>query len=229
MSLDVAPEVAELLSDEQLTSVAQQVASGEAPCIRCGGRIEPKLGEASVVLVVDPAPRRAAVRVSHAGCGPSVVTEAQLPGPGEARLADRWAAFVLPDLPFVAMQAVAGVWTGEREPALITMLRELGFEAAREALDSDLFATGVGPPPRARGLGLGIDAEDLLIRLASGDTLETLPGIATAQWGDLLAARGGALIAIGASLGLPDEGGIGFDELLPSLLDRAVAAWVPLS
>lgn len=101
------------------------------------------------------------LRVSHAGCGPSLVAEAELPGPGEARLAERWAAFLLPRVPLVALQAVAGVWTGEREPALFSMLRGLGFESAREALDSDLFATGVGSAPRASGLALAVDGADL--------------------------------------------------------------------
>ena len=35
-------------------------------------------------------------------------------------------------------------------------------------------------------------------------------------------------MAIGPTLGLPESGGIGFDELLPALLDRAIAAWVGL-
>jgi len=229
LTLAVAPQVEELLSDEQLASVEAQVATGEAPCIRCGQAIDPELDEASVVLVVDSGPRRAAVHVSHAGCGPSIVAEAELPGPGEARLAERWAAFVLPRVPLVALQAVAGVWTGEREPALFSMLRGLGFESAREALDSDLFATGVGPAPRASGLTLAVEGRDLELRLDSGETLESLPGIAAGRWAEQVEERGGALIAVGAALDLPSEGGIAFEAVLPNLLERAVAAWVPLA
>ena len=61
----------------------------------------------------------------------------------------------------MVLQADAGVWADEGRPALIAMLRGLGFDDAREAFDSDLFATGVGAPPRAGGLELvatGADA-----------------------------------------------------------------------
>lgn len=232
MSLAAAPEVRELLSDEQIAAVEVQVASGEAPCMRCGEPIDPEISEASVVLIVDPRPRRAAVRVSHTGCGPSLVVTAELPGPGDARLAERWASFVLPGSPLVpvlVLQADAGVWTDEERPALISMLRDLGFDRAREAFDSNVFATGVGSPPRADGLTLIADGADLLVRLASGEALEVLPGAVAADWGEALARRGGALVAVGPGLGLPSEGGIGFDELLPTLLERAVAAWVRLA
>lgn len=48
---------------------------------------------------------------------------------------------------------------------------------------------------------------------------------------ELLSERGGALVAIGSTLGLPlpEERGISFDELLPVLLERSVAAFVPLA
>lgn len=229
MTLSVSPEVRELLSDEQIAAVAVQVETGEAPCLRCGERIDPGLSEASVVLMVDPRPRRAAVRVSHTGCGPSIVAEAELPGPADARLAERWAAFVLPGVPLVVLQADAAVWTGEERPALIGMLRELGFEGARESFDSDLFATGVGAPGRAEGLELVVSDADLLVRLAGGEDLEVLPGIVEGAWGALARERRGALLAIGPSLGLPTEGSVAFDGLLTVLLDRAVAAWVPLA
>ena len=229
MPLSLAPQVEELLSDEQIAAVDVQVASGEAPCVRCGETIDPDLGAASVVLIVDPAPRRAAVRVSHAGCGPSVVAEAELPGPADARLAERWAAFELPGLALAALQSDAGVWIGEQRPALIGMLEKLGFDAAREALDSDLFATGVGAPPVASGLELAADGDDLLIRLAPDTVIEALPGLMRGRWSDLARERRGALIAVGPALGIPTEGGIGFDEVLPALLERAVAAFVPLA
>lgn len=228
MTLAVAPQVRELLSDAQIAAVEVQVETGEAPCLRCGDAIDPELGEASVVLIVDPGPRRAAVRVTHAGCGPSVVTEAELPDPGDARLAERWAAFVLPGVPVAVLQADAGVWAGEDRPALIEMLRALGFEGAREAFDSNLFATGVGAPPTATGLELLLNGADLVVRMDDGEPLEVLPEIASGQWAELLSAKGGALIAIGPSLALPTGGAIAFDALLPTLLDRAVAAWVPL-
>lgn len=228
MTLAVAPEVRELLSDEQIAAVAIQVETGEAPCLRCGETIDPELGEASVVLMVDPGPRRGAVRVSHLACGPSVVAEAELPGPADARLAERWAGFVLPGVPLVVLQADAAIWTGEERPALIGMLRKLGFEAARESFDSDLFATGVGAPARADGLELVAAGADLLMRLSGGEDLEVLPGIVEGAWAELCTAKGGALLAIGPSLGLPTEGSIAFDALLPVLLERAVAAWLPL-
>lgn len=177
---------------------------------------------------MDPGPRRATVRVTHAGCGPSVVTEAELPDPGDARLAERWAAFVLPGVPVAVLQADAGVWAGEDRPALIEMLHALGFEGAREAFDSDLFATGVGSPPIATGVELLLNGADLVVRMNDGEPLEVLPEIASGQWAELFSAKGGALIAIGPSLALPTGGAIAFDALLPTLLDRAVAAWVPL-
>ncbi len=226
MSLTVAPEVRELLSDPQIEAVARQVETGEAPCVRCGEPIDPGLGGTSVVLIVDPGPRRAAVRVSHEGCGPSIVTEASLPGPVAARLAERWAAFTLPRVPLVVLQADAAVWTDEDRPALMAMLRDLGFDDAREAFDSDLFATGVGAPPVARGIGLAAAGDDLEVRLADGTGLEALPGLFGGDWAASAEGLGGALLAIGPTLGLPDSGGIGFDELLPVLLDRAIAAWV---
>lgn len=229
MTLTLAPEVEELLSDEQIAAIEVQVETGEAQCIRCGETIDPELSEASVVLMVDPAPRRAAVRVSHAACGPSVVTKADLPGPADARLAERWAAFELPGLALAVLQSDAGVWTSEQQPALVGMLRDLGFDRAREALDSDLFATGVGAPPVASGVELAAEGDDLLIKLASGDVLELLPGLMAGRWVDLVRERGGALIAVGPALGIPTEGGIGFEELLPALLDRAVAAFVLLA
>lgn len=228
MTLEIAPQVRELLSDEQIAAVDLQVETGQAPCVLCGEPIDPELGAASVVLIVDPGPRRAAARVSHVGCGPSVVTEAQLPEPGDARLAERWASFVLPGVPVIVLQADAAIWTGEREPALLTMLRDLGFERGREAFDSELFATGVGPPPRTDALRLGLNGEDLVLSLVAAEALEVLPGIATGQWGALLTERKGALIAVGSDLGLPDSGGIAFDDLLPVLLERTLAAWVTL-
>ncbi len=229
MTLLVDPQVKELLSDEQLAAVEVQVATGEAPCIRCGETIDPELSEAAVVLIVDPKERRAAVRVSHEGCGPSVVTEAELPGPADARLAERWAAFELPGLAFAALQSDAAVWTGEQRPALVEMLTDLGFDKAREAFDSDLFATGVGTAPIATGVELVAAGPDLEIRLESGDVLESLPGLAEGRWLQNASERGGALIAIGPALGIPLEGGVAFEELLPALLDRAVAAFVPLA
>jgi len=229
LTLAVAPQVRELLSDEQIAAVELQVATGEAPCLRCGETIDPDLAEASVVLIVDPAPRRAAVRVSHAGCGPSLVAEAELPGPADARLAERWASFVLPGVPLVVLQADAGVWADESRPALIAMLRGLGFDDAREAFDSDLFATGVGAPPRAGGLELVATGDDAAIRRADGEVLEELPGLIAGSWAELALSSGGALIAIGSTLGLPADGAIGFDALLAVLLERAVAAWVPLA
>lgn len=231
MTLELAPQVREMLSDEQIAAVQVQVDSGEAPCLRCGERIDPAAEQAaSVLLIVDPAERRAAVRVSHAGCGPSVVAEAELPGPTDARLAERWVSFVLPGVPLVALQADAGVWTGEHQPALMTMLEALGFDSAREAFDSDLFATGVGAPPTADGLELIRDGADLVIGLRDGDALEVLPDILGGPWGELLDERGGALVAIGPTLGLPKPGeeGIGFDQLLVVLVERAVAAFVRL-
>lgn len=229
MSLTVAPEVQELLSDAQIEAVEVQVRTGRAPCLRCGGAIDPSLGDAAVILIVDPSPRRAAVRVSHEGCGPSVVAEAALPGPAEARLAERWASFVLPAVPLVVLQSDAAVWADEHGPALTAMLRGLGFEDAREAFDSDLFASGVGAPPRGRGIGLVALGADLGLRLADGQEIEALPGVLTGVWAELARSRAGALVAIGPTLGLPEEGGIGFDELLPVLLDRTVAAWLPLT
>ena len=229
MSLLVAAEVKELLSDEQLAAIEVQVETGEAPCIRCEETIDPELSDATVVLIVDSGSRRAAVRVSHEGCGPSTVIDAELPEPADARLAERWAAFELPGLAFAALQAVAGVWTDEERPALVGMLIDLGFDDAREAFDSDLFATGVGSPPAAAGVELHITAGEVEIRLSSGDVLESLPGLDSGRWADLVRERGGALIAIGPALGIPTEGGVGFEELFPALLDRAVAAFVPLA
>lgn len=229
MSFVVAPEVGELLSDEQLLAVEAQVATGEAPCIHCGETIDPEISDATVILIVDPASRRAAVRVSHGACGDSIVTEAELPGPADARLAERWAAFELPGLAFAVLQSDAGVWTGEERPALVEMLTDLGFDGAREAFDSDLFATGVGAPPVAAGVELVAAGEEIDIRLSSGDVLETLPGLAVGRWIELAGERGGALIAIGPTLGIPSEGGVGFEELLPAMLERAVAAFVPLA
>ncbi len=229
MTLALAPEVRELLSDAQIEAVDVQVRTGEAPCIRCGETIDPELSTATVVLIVDPGPRRAAVRVSHESCGPSIVTEAELPGPAEARLAERWASFVLPTVPLVVLQSDAAVWTDERQPALTTMLRGLGFEAAREAFDSDLFASGVGAPPIASGVELAPNGVDLSIRLDEGQEIEVLPGVLAGEWAQLARGRHGALVAIGSALGLPTEGGIALGELMPVLLDRAVAAWLPMT
>lgn len=229
MTLELAPQVRELLSDEQIAAVQIQVDSGEAPCLRCGETIDPALEKASVVLIVDPGPRRAAVRVSHPGCGPSVVAEAELPGPADARLAERWASFVLPGVALLVLQSDAAVWTGEEQPALTSLLRSLGFDASREAFDSNLFATGVGDSPRASGLELVAEGNDLLVRLSGGETLEVLPELMAGQWADVARSNGGALVAIGPTLAVPREGRIGFDELLPVLLERALAAFVALA
>lgn len=163
------------------------------------------------------------------------MVEASLPAPSDDRLAARWASFVLPGTPVLVMEAEAGTWMAEDRPALFELLRRLGFEPAREGLDSELFPTGVGEPPRAPGLLLRHSGDDLRLELSRGaddapvHTLETFPGAASGHWMDRVADRGGALVIVGGALGLPGEGGIGFDELLPALLERGLGAWVELA
>lgn len=231
MRLEVAPEVAELLSDEQLGHLRAQAESGEAAlCVRCEEVIEPEPDEpATLVLVSDPQSRRAAAQLSHAACGPSAVVEGAVPEPGHARLAWRWATFVLPRVPLVVLETRGGAWTDEEQPALMRMLEGLGFEPAGRAFDSDLFATGQGAAPRADELVLSVDRQDLIVRSEAGDVLDVLPGAVAGPWGDLLAGSYGALVAISDIAGLPEEGQpLAFDELLPRLLERGLAAWVGL-
>ncbi len=237
MEVEISAPVRELLSDEQIASVELQAGSGAAPCIHCGETIDPELSAIAVVMLVDPRRRRAAVRLAHGGCGESRVFDAELPGPGpgtgsaEARLAERWAAFVLPRVPLLVLQARADVWTDEERPALLEMLGSLGFESARELLDSDLFATGVGGPPQARGLELRIEGEDAALVLADGTVLETLPGALAGELGGLTTERGGAAVAIGVEIGLPGPDSdriLTFETVLPGLLERAIGAFVSL-
>lgn len=229
-SIHAAPEVRELLSDEQLEAVDLQAAGGEAPCMHCGEAIDPSLGPAEVLLLVDSGRRRAAVRLSHGGCGMSAVVEAEIEEPSPARLAERWAAFPLPRVPVIVLQARADVWADEERPALMRMLGELGFEGAREALDSELFATGVGAPPSTQALSLRITGNDLALVLAEGTVLETLPGAAVDPLLGQVTEIGGAVFLIGSELGLPEDGDglLTFEELLPVLLERAIGAFVPL-
>ena len=234
MEIDLAPEVRELLSDEQIAAVEADVRSTDTPCIHCGEPIDQELSDAAVVMLVDADRRRAAVRVAHAHCGDSAVLAADLPEPPDARLAERWAGFVLPRVPLLVLQARADLWADEQRPALLGMLESLGFEAARELLDSDLFATGVGEPPRARGLSArpSADGMDLDLVLTDGTVIETLPGAFREGLGDLIRERGGVALVLGTGLGLPepDTGpGVAFDALLPALLDRAIGAFVPLA
>ena len=229
----IADVVVELLSDEQLASVEAQARSGRAACVYCGATVDPELSDAAVVMLVDEARRRAAVRIAHPGCGDSDVLAADLGGaPAEARLAERWAAFVLPRVPVIVLEARAAVWADESGPALLQMLRGLGFEGARELFDSDLFATGVGAPPIARGLMAEIVDHDAVLTLAGGTVLETLPGAMDGGLAKLTAERGGLAVVIGTELGLPDPAApepLSFERLLPVLFDRAVGALVPLS
>ncbi|CAN5556249.1 hypothetical protein BH10ACT11_BH10ACT11_16660 [soil metagenome] len=110
------------------------------------------------------------------------------------------------------------------------MLEGFGFSEATEAFDSDLFATGERPAPTASSLALVTDGSDLHLRIDSGETLETLPGAAVSDWGELIAKRGGALVAVSDAAGLSDdETPLAFDELLPRLLERGLAAFVPLA
>ena len=233
MQVVVDDAVLELLSDEQVTAVQAQAVSGTAVCVHCGEPIDPELSDAAVVMFVDAARRRAAVRVAHAGCGDSEVLAADLDGPPpEARLAERWAAFMLPRVPVLVLEARASVWVDEQGPALLEMLRGLGFEGSRELFDSDLFATGVGSPPLARGLSARADGADAVLALADGTVLETLPGALAGGIGEVVAERGGLALAIGTGLGLPDPEEprpLSFEGLLPVLFDRAIGAFVPLA
>lgn len=229
MQLEVAPQVAELLSDEQLGHLHAQAASGEpALCVRCEQVIEPEPEEvATLVLVSDPVSRRAAAQLSHEACGPSAVLRGEVPDPGYARLAWRWATFVLPRVPLVVLETQGGAWTDEEQPALLRMLEGIGFRPAKEAFDSSLFATGDGAVPRAEDLSLSRQGDELIVRTAAGDVLDSLPGAAAGAWADLLAESGGALVAVSDNASLPESGQpLAFDELLPRLLERGIAAWV---
>lgn len=232
MAIEISAPVRELLSDEQIAAVELQAGSGAAACIHCGETIDPELSEIAVVMLVDPRRRRAAVRLAHGGCGESEVLHAEIADPSAARLAERWAAFVLPRVPLLVLQARADVWTDEQRPALLEMLGGLGFESARELLDSDLFATGVGGPPQAQGLELQIDGDDAALVLADGTVLETLPGALAGEIGGLTRERGGVAVAIGLEIGLPEPAGdriLTFETVLPGLLERAIGAFVPLA
>lgn len=229
MQLEVAPQVAELLSDEQLSHLHAQAASGEAAlCVRCDQVIEPDADElATLVLVSDPETRRAAAQLSHAACGPSAVVEGEVADPGYARLAWRWATFVLPRVPLVVLETQGGAWTDEEQPALLRMLEDLGFAEASVAFDSSLFATGKGEPPRAQALAISIEGTEVIIRTTDGDVLDTLPGAYEGEWARLVAESGGALVAVSDAAALPEAGEpLAFDLVLPRLLERGIAAWV---
>lgn len=232
MKLEVAPEVAELLSDEQLGHLRAQASSGEpALCVRCEAVIEPDpASEATLVLVADPERGRAAAQLSHAGCGPSAVVRGEVPEPGYARLAWRWATFVLPRVPVVVLETQGGAWTDEEEPALMRMLEGAGFAPATIAFDSSLFATGEGEAPRAPEIVLSVEDRSLIVRTAAGDILDELPEAVQGHWGDLLLESGGALVAVSDAAALPEAGEpLSFDDLQPRLLERGVAAWVELA
>ena len=222
----------ELLSDEQIATAELLARSGDAVCLGCGTTLDPSVSDAAVVLLVDESRRRAAVRVAHPGCLESAVVTADLDDPpGPARMAERWAAFVLPRVPLLVLETRADIWTSEDRPALHEMLIELGFEPARELLDSDLFATGVGKPPTARGLTITPREADAILALDRGAVLETLPGALAGGLGDLAAERGGVAVALGVGLGLPDGSSsapLTFEELLPALLDRGLGAFLPI-
>jgi len=227
--LEVAPQVAELLSDEQLSHLHAQAASGEpALCVRCEQVIEPHPDEiATLVLVSDPQTRGAAAQLSHEACGPSDVVQGEVPDPGYARLAWRWATFVLPRVPLVVLETQGGAWTDEAQPALLRMLESLGFGPAADAFDSSLFATGEGEVPRAETLVLSIEGDEVIIRTDRGDVLETLPGAFEGEWARLVSELGGALVAVSDAAALPESGEpLAFEVVLPRLLERGIAAWV---
>lgn len=229
MQLEVAPQVAELLSDEQLSHLHAQATSGEpALCVRCGEVIEPDPEEiATLVLVSDPRTRRAAAQLSHEACGPSAAVEGDVPDPSHARLAWRWATFVLPRVPLVVLETQGGAWTDEAQPALLRMLESHGFGPARDAFDSSLFATGTGEVPRAKALSLSTERDEVVIRTDAGDVLDILPGAFEGEWARLVTWLGGALVAVSDAAALPEPGDpLAFEDLLPRLLDRGVAAWV---
>lgn len=222
----IAPAVAELLSDAQLDAVAAAVEGSQAECFHCNELI-PESERAAVLLFVDPSSRGAAVRVCHAGCGESSVRQAAVGGPGPARLARRWAGFLLPGCPVLVLEAEASVWTDEEAPALVRMLQRLGFEPARAGLDSELFATGRGPAPTARGMRFTWNRERLELELAGGESLESFPGPLEPALLDAMERAGGALVIVASDLGIPLDEPLGLEEILPTLLDRAVGAFVP--
>ncbi|UJA19803.1 hypothetical protein HJD18_05995 [Thermoleophilia bacterium SCSIO 60948] len=227
--LSVAPQVVELLSDEQIESVRTQAASGGAPCLHCGADID---GDAALVLVVDSARRRVAARLSHPGCGPSDVIEGEIADPSDARIAARWASFTMPGVPLLVLEPSGGVWTDEERPAILRMLERLGFGPARDALDSELFATGTGPPPRSDRLTLtrrGPDRADLALILDSDEELELLPGAAHGDWIALGEDRRGALVLAAEGLGIDAGRPLALETLLPDLIERGLAAWVELA
>lgn len=232
MRLEVAPQVAELLSDEQLAHLHAQAESGEpALCVRCESVIEPEPSEvATLVLVSDPVSRRAAAQLSHEACGPSAIVEGEVPDPGYARLAWRWATFVLPRVPLIVLETQGGAWTDEEQPALLRMLEAVGFADARSAFDSNLFATGEGEPPRTQDVVLSRQDNELIIRTTDGDVLDSLPGALDGHWAEIVLEAKGALVAVSDSVGLPEAGQpLAFEDLLPHLLERGVAAWVRLA
>lgn len=223
--LAVAPQVVELLSDEQIESVRTQAAGGGAPCLHCGSAID---GDAALVLVVDSARRRVAARLSHPGCGPSDVIEGEIADPAEARIAARWASFTMPGVPLLVLEPSGGVWTDEERPAILRMLERLGFGAARNALDSELFATGSGPAPVSERLALVRRGSDLVLFLDGEEKLELLPGALEGSWAELAERTGGALVIAAEGLGIDADAPLALEALLPALLGRGVAAWLEL-
>lgn len=226
MEIDVAPQVGELLSDEQLDSVRSQAESGRARCLNCA---TPVARQAALVLVVDSDRRRVAARLAHPGCCASRVIEAELGDPPEARLAYRWATFSLPGVALLVLESRGGVWTDEQRPAILRMLERLGFESARIALDSRLFLTGEQDVPRAPELILRPLGEDLAVELAGGEQLDLLPSAAAGAWWAQAQEAAGALVVAGDALGLPTQGAIAFEALVDQLLARGVGAWVALA
>lgn len=224
--LAVAPQVIELLSDEQIESVRSQAASGDAPCLRCGAPID---GDAALVLVVDNARRRVAARLSHPGCGPSEVLEGDVGALSEARVAARWASFTMPGVALLVLESSGGVWTDEERPAILRMLERLGFGPARAALDSRLFATGSGEPSRSDRLALVRRGADLALVLDSAEELDLLAGAASGDWIELASSRGGALVLAAEDLEIDTGRPLALELLLPVLIERGIAAWLELT